>query len=87
MASAETSVDGTKKQDWLVPRHFVAWLVFAAVFFFSDELDRAFHLWLLIIPILVLSGLAAIGTFLVGFAASVWKMQLSAYSRSWALPP
>lgn len=61
-----------KKPSWLVIGNFCAWLITGAVFYVSDELDKRFGLWLLIIPMIGLPALIASGFFLTGIISSLW---------------
>lgn len=72
-AAARPKHTHSRKRDWFSGGHFCVWLVFGAIFYVSDELDRLLGLWLLLVPLIVVPGLAALGTFVVGLTANMWR--------------
>ncbi|WP_428556587.1 hypothetical protein [Pseudomonas edaphica] len=70
--STEADQSPVSTAGWLRPAHFYVWLTAGAVFYFGDELDRVYGLWLLMIPLLGVPALIAMGTFIVGLIASLW---------------
>jgi hypothetical protein len=70
--AVENSPSQGTKQAWFSPVHFCVWLGTAVIIFVSDELDRWLHLWIFLLPIVVIPVLVAIGCFVGGVIANVW---------------
>jgi hypothetical protein len=61
-----------KRRQWFSIGHFCVWLIFGAIFYVGDELDRLFSLWLLLVPVIAIPALIALLTFVIGLAANLW---------------
>lgn len=72
MTNSETGQHQSRNPEWLASSHFYVWLTTGAIFYLSDQLDRLFGLWILLIPLLAIPALIAISTFVVGLVANVW---------------
>lgn len=69
---AEKHPPRSNKNEWFIASHFYIWIGAGAIFYLSDELDRLFNLWLLVVPLVGIPMLVAIGTFLWGLTTDLW---------------
>lgn len=63
------------KSGWFAAGHYFVWFGAAAIVYISDELDRVFKLWILLIPLLAIPALVALCTFVGGVIVNVWTRQ------------
>jgi hypothetical protein len=70
--SSRTSVT-TGKPDRFAYGHLVAWLLFSLLFYFSDQLDRSFRLYLFLVPLLTIPALPLIVAWLAALGLSIWR--------------
>jgi hypothetical protein len=73
MIDLEPAQSPPARQARFATSHFVVWLSAGAIFYFADQLDRIFNLWLLILPVVAIPAFIAICTFVVGLVANLWK--------------
>jgi|SRR5471030_838839 len=71
-ANGELAQSLSRKREWFSAGHFCVWLVFGAILYVGDELDRLFGLWLLLVPLIAIPGLIALVTFVMGLIANLW---------------
>jgi hypothetical protein len=72
MSDAESPQDPPRNRAWFSGVHFIVWFAFVTIFFISDELDRVFRLWILVIPLVAIPALIAVTTSLTGLIANTW---------------
>lgn len=89
MSNNETTVTTdtqSKNYGWYSAIHFYVWLAFGLIVYFSDQLDRFFRLWLLLIPVLAIPAFIALGTTLVGLVANLWTRRWKRLISVFAAP-
>ncbi|AOK08075.1 hypothetical protein KDW55_14440 [Burkholderia sp. AU19243] len=71
-------------REWFAASHFYVWLGAAAIIYFSDQLDRLFGLWILLVPLMAIPVLVAISIFVGGFIAILlarrWRRLFSVFT-------
>ena len=63
----------TRNPDHPAYGHLIAWLLFSLLFYFSDQLDRSFRLYLLLVPLMALPALCLAIAGVGGLALSIWR--------------
>jgi hypothetical protein len=61
------------KYDRVAYGHLIAWALLSLLFYFSDQLDRTLRLYILVVPLQVLPGLALIVAWLFALGLSIWR--------------
>jgi hypothetical protein len=72
MSNSESLQGPTRIRTWFSGAHFFAWFVFVTTVYISDELNRVFKLWFLVVPLVAIPALIAITTSLFGLVATIW---------------
>jgi hypothetical protein len=72
MSNSESLQGPPRIRAWFSEVHFYVWFAFVSIAYISDELDRVFRLWILVIPLVAIPALIAITTFLIGLIANIW---------------
>jgi hypothetical protein len=66
--------------------HLIAWIIVYSIFFLSHELDKAFNLYILLVPIVLLPFLIMVIVMLVSWVRSAWLGRWLRFSSILAAP-
>ncbi|WP_321926899.1 hypothetical protein [Paraburkholderia guartelaensis] len=80
------STTAAGKPDCFAHGHLVAWFLFSLLFYFSDQLDRSFRLYLLVIPLMALPAISLVIVWVFALASSIWRQRWR-YLTTVALSP
>ena len=63
----------TRKRDRFAYGHLIAWALFGLLFYSSDQFDRSFRLYFLVVPLLALPALSLAVAWLFALGLSIWR--------------